>query len=276
MSGSPAAFNTPHNAAFHQLGALKPGQHWSAFDVHRNLAQRGEANIFVMTIWNEHSEPGNQRPRISVGPAIGVDRRNGTFWYLVHAPQHEHSRRTAVAHWSGLRLALDNQVPIVGVLKDIRSGYCSLDHTYDCGNPCAATSCDGTWLQLMPRNGIGCALFEMPESERVQSPSKSNDQFLEAVHQARLARLASAPRSPARCEKITQVFARNADVVVEVLFRANGICESCGKKAPFVRRTDGSPYLEVHHRTLLSEGGDDVVENAIALCPNCHRSKHYG
>jgi len=26
----------------------------------------------------------------------------------------------------------------------------------------------------------------------------------------------------------------------------------------------------------LSEGGEDTLENAIALCPNCHRKMHYG
>jgi 5-methylcytosine-specific restriction protein A len=34
--------------------------------------------------------------------------------------------------------------------------------------------------------------------------------------------------------------------------------------------------LEVHHKKQLSEGGEDTVENAIALCPNCHREAHYG
>ncbi|OOL15317.1 hypothetical protein BXQ27_32765, partial [Klebsiella aerogenes] len=26
----------------------------------------------------------------------------------------------------------------------------------------------------------------------------------------------------------------------------------------------------------LSNGGEDSVENAIALCPNCHRQAHFG
>lgn len=33
---------------------------------------------------------------------------------------------------------------------------------------------------------------------------------------------------------------------------------------------------EVHHKVPLSAGGDDTVENAIALCPNCHRKAHFG
>jgi 5-methylcytosine-specific restriction protein A len=26
----------------------------------------------------------------------------------------------------------------------------------------------------------------------------------------------------------------------------------------------------------LSEGGGDTVDNAVALCPNCHRECHHG
>lgn len=72
------------------------------------------------------------------------------------------------------------------------------------------------------------------------------------------------------------VFNRNQYVVAEVLDRANGICEKCKKPAPFIKDNDKKPYLEVHHKVPLAEGGDDTVENAIALCPNCHRHAHYG
>jgi 5-methylcytosine-specific restriction protein A len=67
----------------------------------------------------------------------------------------------------------------------------------------------------------------------------------------------------------------NSDVIAEVLLRANGTCEGCGQSAPF-QRADGTLYLEVHHRRRLADAGEDSVENAIALCPNCHRERHYG
>lgn len=92
----------------------------------------------------------------------------------------------------------------------------------------------------------------------------------------RLRRLANAPAIPPRIPVTTYVFARNADVVAEVLTRAGGVCEGCRTPAPFQRRSDGTPYLEVHHRQQLAKGGEDVVENAIALCPNCHRKAHHG
>ena len=92
----------------------------------------------------------------------------------------------------------------------------------------------------------------------------------------RLARLAAAPKKPEKVQVVSTAFQRNPDVVAEVLFRAEGFCEACKNKAPFDRRSDQSPYLEVHHRIPLADGGDDTVANAIALCPNCHRKAHFG
>ncbi|MDK9704300.1 MAG: HNH endonuclease [Sulfuritalea sp.] len=92
----------------------------------------------------------------------------------------------------------------------------------------------------------------------------------------RKARLAATNPVPTTQTVTATVFRRNADVVAEVLARANGICEGCKELAPFKRRSDNSPFLEVHHRKPLADGGHDTVENAIALCPNCHRKAHYG
>jgi predicted HNH restriction endonuclease len=89
-------------------------------------------------------------------------------------------------------------------------------------------------------------------------------------------RLANAPRIPELGTVTSQVFIRNPDVVAEVLSRARGHCEFCGNAAPFQKRRDGEPYLEIHHLKMLADGGEDTVENAKAACPNCHRKEHYG
>jgi 5-methylcytosine-specific restriction protein A len=68
---------------------------------------------------------------------------------------------------------------------------------------------------------------------------------------------------------------RDPEVVAWVLQNANGVSECCSSPAPFVRE-DGSPFLEVHHVRRLADGGEDTVENAVAICPNCHRELHYG
>nr|WP_252728888.1 HNH endonuclease [Aliiglaciecola lipolytica] len=56
---------------------------------------------------------------------------------------------------------------------------------------------------------------------------------------------------------------------------ANGSCECCGEKSPFIK-SNGEPYLEVHHVRHLAKDGSDTISNAIAICPNCHRELHFG
>jgi 5-methylcytosine-specific restriction protein A len=92
----------------------------------------------------------------------------------------------------------------------------------------------------------------------------------------RNARLQEAAKMPTKRRVVTEVYVRNPDVVAAVLARANGVCERCAQAAPFMRKKDGTPYLEVHHKKQLAYGGEDTVENANALCANCHRALHYG
>lgn len=85
------------------------------------------------------------------------------------------------------------------------------------------------------------------------------------------------PRSenrPVRVAREVTVFTRRPQVVSWVREASNGTCESCGAPAPF--QSGGQPFLEVHHVIPLSEGGLDTVENAVAVCPNCHRNFHLG
>jgi len=98
----------------------------------------------------------------------------------------------------------------------------------------------------------------------------------ESSREQRLARLAEAPKKPITMRIVSTAYHRNPDVISEVLFRAKGVCEACNRGAPFNRKSDGTPFLEVHHRLPLAQGGEDTVVNAIALCPNCHRERHFG
>lgn len=94
--------------------------------------------------------------------------------------------------------------------------------------------------------------------------------------ESRKRKLDSAPKKPKVLFVTRKVYSRNPDVVAAVLIRAKGICEKCMKPAPFIKIKDNSPYLEVHHKIMLANGGEDTIDNAIALCPNCHRESHYG
>lgn len=123
---------------------------------------------------------------------------------------------------------------------------------------------------LAQHNAVVDAIYVQQELQKYVVES------LNAPRDERLSRLKTAEKRPKAIRVVSTAYQRNADVISEVLFRAKGICEGCFNPAPFSRKTDGSPYLEVHHRMPLAEGGDDTVENAVALCPNCHRQRHFG
>jgi hypothetical protein len=283
------AFTTGHVEAIMALGGQNPSQHWAAFDVSMAQAREGHATRLVTTIWNYHSVKDKQGKRVPTVVAICKDVSDGGLWYSVSKPTPGTTRTTWMTHWKRLELARSNGIPIVGVLKDVHTGRCSLEHVFEVGRTLSSVSGDAFWMELIPTK-------EPPQQTRtidiralvvddepVRFPFDVEADLQQAIQQssglsreARLERLAAAPRFPTRLEVMTTVFRRSADVIVEALARADGRCEGCGMPAPFRRRSDGSPYLEVHHRIPLAVGGEDTIDNAIALCPNCHRSAHFG
>jgi hypothetical protein len=123
------------------------------------------------------------------------------------------------------------------------------------------------WLGTTPQ-----AVQEDIDEELARQVSES----LKDSSALRLQRLTHAPKMPVAIQVISRAYRRNPDVIAEVLKRAKGKCRKCHSPAPFERVSDGSPYLEVHHKIMLSKGGEDTVANALALCPNCHRKLHFG
>lgn len=83
----------------------------------------------------------------------------------------------------------------------------------------------------------------------------------------------NAPKNPLKINVSVPRYTRNQFIVRLVKINANGICQLCGNRAPF-NNSDGTPYLETHHIIWLSRGGEDSIENTVALCPNCHRKVH--
>ena len=67
--------------------------------------------------------------------------------------------------------------------------------------------------------------------------------------------------------------AHNAYVAEFTRRRAAGICQLCNHQAPFSTKKD-EPYLENHHIVDLTKGGEDSIDNCVALCPNCHQKMH--
>lgn len=70
----------------------------------------------------------------------------------------------------------------------------------------------------------------------------------------------------------TKSYDRDLDIREAALRLANGICQLCDKNGPFL--LDGRPYLHAHHIEYLANGGKDILENVIAVCPNCHEKIH--
>jgi 5-methylcytosine-specific restriction protein A len=142
---------------------------------------------------------------------------------------------------------------------------------------------DFRYIKHFNDNGEKWFQLEKYGESSLYSQQEHIKQFEACVHDSatssserRKNRLKKAPKKPKVRVVTTVVYDRNPDVVAEVLLRAGGICEGCGEKAPFIKRASNEPYLEVHHKVALAEDGDDTVENAVALCPNCHRERHYG
>jgi predicted HNH restriction endonuclease len=85
--------------------------------------------------------------------------------------------------------------------------------------------------------------------------------------------LMSAQPSAKQIKRVGSYRLRSQRIHAYVLRRANGHCESCKVRAPFVK-ADGSPYLEPHHTIRVADDGPDHPATVIGLCPNCHRRVH--
>ena len=90
----------------------------------------------------------------------------------------------------------------------------------------------------------------------------------ELVHRAK-----QAAKVPGSRSVVAKQYQRNEYVAEEARRRAQGTCQLCDTDAPFANKS-GQPYLEVHHVVWLARGGEDSLENTVALCPNCHRRMH--
>jgi len=283
------SFNIKHNEAFRSVGAKEPGLHWSSFDVERHEAYAGNALFFVTTCWNWHHAVDDKKKKTPTHIGIYRDGKTGKFWYQYKAPNSERPSSTHLAHWKSLNYALDNRLPIIALFKDYKSTLCDDELIFDVTDSHLIADTD-IWICLEPNNDTDfeCALIDNIENifsnKIIIESSEYNSSILnDAVAKSLLLtddelrnKLEIASKKPQRKVVTTYIFERNPDVVAAALRRANGRCEKCDSIAPFIRKSDQTPYLEVHHLIRLADGGDDSVENTIAICPNCHRKYHFG
>ncbi len=81
--------------------------------------------------------------------------------------------------------------------------------------------------------------------------------------------------TPVQTQREVTVFARNNALRALVKLRASYSCEMPNCEYVGFEKKDGEKYIEVHHLTPLSDGGEDSILNTVALCPTCHRKMHY-
>lgn len=138
------------------------------------------------------------------------------------------------------------------------------------------------WVKgLKPAKNVGTKVIERIErliqlKEASELPLTAT--FHNKVEQLRKQKRLDMPSGnliPEKKESKATSFLRNPNVVAWILKEANGVCEVCDYEAPFYR-SDGAPFLEIHHLKRLADKGPDVISNALAACPNCHRELHYG
>ena len=134
---------------------------------------------------------------------------------------------------------------------------------------------------LKPAKNVGAknaalieSLIEQVEGVKGRSVVFFESQFREEVKK----KLPTPPNGnilPRILTSEVSQYQRDAKVKAWVLLQADGVCELCGKQAPFLD-VDGHPFLEIHHIRQLTDRGSDTIVNAVALCPNCHKELHYG
>lgn len=109
---------------------------------------------------------------------------------------------------------------------------------------------------------------EVDESEGSETDKRSLQQLRERAEER-------AQETTTSTTTTTTQYSRSTAIKNYVLARASGVCEACGKPAPF-EKPDGQPYLEAHHVFKVSDEGMDDPDAVAAICPTCHRRIHHG
>jgi 5-methylcytosine-specific restriction protein A len=145
---------------------------------------------------------------------------------------------------------------------------------------------DKPYTETQPdEDGINRNVWMFPLVPRGQNalvvPKKRVDDLFEkkAIKARRLSDYELKKRAENSSKKVgsrkvqTNQYERNIWVSEFIKRMANGICQLCNSYGPFLDK-NGNHYLETHHIIWLSKGGEDTIENTVALCPNCHRRMH--
>ncbi len=99
---------------------------------------------------------------------------------------------------------------------------------------------------------------------------------LEALLARYLSSRSTRPARPGVSSTTVRAFERDPIVIAYARKRASFRCELPDCSHLTFLEDNGHAYCEVHHILPLAEGGADVIENVVCLCPTHHREAHLG
>jgi hypothetical protein len=121
------------------------------------------------------------------------------------------------------------------------------------------------------------------EAERVDPPSQFNLESEEKRLAGKsiedlMALYRKRPKNVKPLRRSQSVAAYDRDPMVVALRKKLAVsrCEVDGCTSLIFENDAGDLFVEVHHIIPLSQGGEDILENTVALCPTHHRYLHIG
>lgn len=81
-------------------------------------------------------------------------------------------------------------------------------------------------------------------------------------------------KTPERREYLIETFARNKGWVKQAKDKFGSFCMYLRCDNTFTK-SNGAPYIEVHHIVPLCQGGEDGIWNLSVLCAHHHKMAHF-
>ncbi len=130
---------------------------------------------------------------------------------------------------------------------------------------------------LFTRDENTIFIYNLSNLESLDNNESENEELIYSQINIDLlrTRASSINTRPNQESRTINSYPRNNILRTYIKERSNYSCEMPTCDYIGFEKENGQRYIEVHHVQPLSEGGEDSIENAAALCPTCHRKLHY-